>query len=207
MLSATLVACLIALGSTVAFVSAQAPATGASTGGIAVVDVGRVYEGHVRFKNAMSKMKTDVQAAEAQLKADSDALRKMAEKGKDLKPGSQELRALEANFAKLQADFNVKASLQKKDFLDREAKIYNQVYDEVRDEVAKYGKSRGLSAVFRYTSAPIDSTNREGILQGINKPMVYVSPGLDVTDWVLAQLNGPSAAPGAISDRTVPANR
>ena len=100
------------------------PAHSASTGAhVAVIDVGYVFKNHLRFKGAMDKMKDEVMAAENALKGDRDRINGLMEQLKGFNAGTPEYKKLEAEIAKGQGDFNVNAQLQKKDFMDREAKV------------------------------------------------------------------------------------
>jgi Skp family chaperone for outer membrane proteins len=117
---------------------AAAPARPASPSAhVAVIDVGYVFKNHARFKQAMDKMKDEVMAAENGLKAERDRINGLMEQLKGFNVGTPEYKKLEAEIAKGQGDFNVNAQLQKKDFMDREAKVYLQVYTEVEKAVAQ----------------------------------------------------------------------
>ena len=54
---------------------------------------------------------------------------------------------LEAEIAKAQGDFSVSAQLQKKEFMDQEAKVYLQVYSEVEKAVEQFGDNFKLNPV------------------------------------------------------------
>ena len=102
---------------------------------VAVIDVGYIFKNHSRFKGAMDKMKDEVLAAENGLKAERDRINGLMEQLKGFNVGTPEYRKLEGEVAKAQGDFNVNAQLQKKDFMDREAKVYLQVYSEIERAV------------------------------------------------------------------------
>jgi hypothetical protein len=51
--------------------------------------------------------------------------------------------------------------------------------------------------VLRYASDQVDDPiDRNEIVRGINKSVVYVDPALDITDWILQDLNRSAAAAG-----------
>jgi hypothetical protein len=125
--------------------------------------------------------------------------------GEDLRPcyGKRELIAeffeidlkkLEAEIAKGQGDFNVNAQLQKKDFMDREAKVYLQVYNEIERAVSQFAREHGIAVVHRFDGDPVDSADRNRILGSITKPIVYYDPQIDITPDVLKMLNGAAVA-------------
>jgi Outer membrane protein len=111
--------------------------------------------------------------------------------------GTAEYKRLEAEIAKAQGDFNVNAQLQKKDFMEREARVYKQVYDEVEKAVAQFAKEHRIAVVHRFDGEPVDSADRNQIMRGITKPIVYYEPGIDITPDILKMLNGTPVAGAA----------
>jgi Skp family chaperone for outer membrane proteins len=178
----------------------QAQSAGPATA-VAVIDIGYVFKNHARFKAAMDKMKDEVMAAENGLKAERDRINGLMEQIKGFNVGTAEYKKLEAEVAKAQGDFNVNAQLQKKDFMDREAGVYMQVYKEIEKAVEQFAREHRIAVVHRFDGEPIDNSDRNQILRGITKPIVYLEPGIDITPDVLKMLNGPAVA-GAQQPRT-----
>ena len=173
---------------------------------VAVIDVGYIFKNHARFKAKMDKMKDEVMAAENSLKAERDRINGLMEQLKGFNPGTAEFKKLEAEIAKGQGDFNVTAQLQKKDFMDREAKVYLEVYTEIEKAVAQFARQHGIAVVFRFDGDPIDGADRNQILRGITKPIVHYEAGNDITPDILTMLNGAAVAdqnarPSAVQPR------
>jgi hypothetical protein len=76
----------------------------------------------------------------------------------------------------------------RKDFLEREAKVYYQTYLEVVDAVNTYAKRQNIGLVLRFNGEPVDPNRREDVLREINKPVV-VQDQVDITPDVLMLLN------------------
>ena len=183
-------------------VSAQAPAPPAAaparpatpSAHVAVIDVGYIFKNHARFKQAMDKMKDEVMAAENGLKGERDRINGLMEQLKGFNVGTPEFKKLEAEVAKAQGEFSVNAQLQKKDFMDREAKVYLQVYNEIERAVSQFARDHGIAVVQRFDGDPVDSSDRNRILGSITKPIVYYDPQIDITPDVLKMLNGAAVA-------------
>jgi len=174
---------------------------------VAVIDVGYIFKNHIRFKAAMDKMKDEVMVAENALKGDRDRINGLMEQLKGFNVGTPEYKKLEAEIAKGQGDFNVNAQLQKKDFMEREAKVYLQVYTEVEKAVGQFARDHGIAVVFRFDGDPVDGADRNQILRGITKPIVHYEAGNDITPDILKMLNGAAVAdqsgrPGGAPPRT-----
>jgi Skp family chaperone for outer membrane proteins len=161
---------------------------------VAVIDVGYIFKNHSRFKGAMDKMKDEVLAAENGLKAERDRINGLMEQLKGFNVGTPEYRKLEGEVAKAQGDFNVNAQLQKKDFMDREAKVYLQVYSEIERAVSQFSRENGIAVVHRFDGEAVDNTDRNRILGSITKPIVYYDPQIDITPDILRMLNGTPVA-------------
>jgi outer membrane protein len=184
--------------------AAAAPrASGSPAAHTAVIDVGYIFKNHARFKTAMDKMKDEVLAAENSLKAERDRINGLMEQLKGFNVGTPEYKKLEAEVAKAQGDFNVSAQLQKKDFMDREANVYKQVYAEIEQAVSQFARQHGIAVVHRFDGDPVDSTDRNRILGNITRPIVYHDPQIDITPDVLRMLNATpvAGAPAASQQR------
>ena len=190
-----------ALGQTAIHAQVQPPAAGPAApraagpaAHVAVIDVGYIFKNHARFKQAMDKMKDEVMQAENALKAERDRINGLMEQLKGFNVGTPEYKKLEAEVAKAQGDFSVNAQLQKKDFMDREAKVYLQVYSEIERAVSQFARDNGIAVVHRFDGDPVDATDRNRILGNITKPIVYYDPQIDITPDVLRMLNGAAVA-------------
>jgi len=183
------------LGVTAAGQVAAQQAAAPAGGGIAVIDIGKVFEEYPRFQQAKAGLKTEVEQAEASMKAEADALQGMIERLKAFKPGTLEYKQLEEQVAKKRADMNVAVQLQRKDFLQKEATIYHTAYREIQDQVQMLASQYGIVAVFRVNTEPVDQDQPEQILRNIQKTMVWHHPQLDITRLVLNNLIQRSGTP------------
>jgi Skp family chaperone for outer membrane proteins len=168
---------------------------GLGVNGVAVVDVAYIFKKHARFLQQMDMMKQKVETAEKELQRDQEDLKRMSEQLKTFAPGSPDYKKLEADMLKKQGDLNLNVSLQKKDFMEQEGKIYFNVSREIDDAVKQLATKNNIVLVLRFNGDPVDPVDRNDILRGINKPIVYYDPRMDITPYVLQDLNR-SATPG-----------
>ncbi len=96
----------------------------------------------------------------------------------------------------MKAAFQLKMTRLRKDFLEREAKVYYETFQEVDQAVAYYAQNMGIGLVVRFNSEAPDPNVREDILRAINKPVVYQDQ-INITDDVLAMLNARNGQPAA----------
>lgn len=166
----------------------QAAAPARRRSPIAVVDVGYIFKNHNGFKGAMDRMKQEVDGYEAQLRSQQDTLMKEKERLNEFRPGSTEYDQLERSLADRAAKMQVDMQMKRKEFLEREARVYFEVYQQVEGAVREFAEMNGVELVLRYSAEPMDPQNRQSILQGVNRPLVY-HRDLDITGEVLDRLN------------------
>ncbi len=184
-------------------VAQQGPAAPATGPRLALLDVSRIFKSHQRFKGMMDDMKADVERAEAQVKGERDAIAQLAERLQEYRKGTPEYKQMEEDLAKRQADLAVRVNLQKNDFLQREAKIYNSVYQEIWQATDYFCKQNRIDMVLRFNGEPVDVERPDSVLTHINKPVVWYDRGLDITDQILSDLNRTTINP-ASANRTAP---
>lgn len=202
-------ACILVLGGSALMAQQFAPGGAAAApaaaparqspfpGGIALIDVSVIFDKHNRFQAQMEAMKNEVKAFEVVLRQKQEAINAEAEKAKQFQPGSPQYKEIEERVARMTNDLKLETGFKRKEFLEREAEAYFQVYREIESVVGQYATRYGLSLVLRYGSQEINSKDRESVLRGINRPVVFRQPYLDITGPILAQLNLGTSPPAA----------
>ena len=87
--------------------------------------------------------------------------------------------------------------------MDREAAIYHEVFGQIEQVVARFAQEHGIAVVHRFDGDPVDSGDRNQVLRGITKPLVYYDRSIDITPDVLRLLNAGAvaSAPGQAVSR------
>ena len=168
---------------------------------IAVVDVSYIFKNYQQFRSSMDAMKKEMESAEGELKAERGQVQAREEQRTSFKVGSPEFKKIDEEIARLKAEFNLKAGRIRKDFLEREAKVYYQTYLEVSNMVKYYAQQHSIGLVLRFNGDQVDPNRRESVLRAINDPIVHQN-NIDITPDVLALLN---RGTGATADGVAPA--
>jgi Skp family chaperone for outer membrane proteins len=187
-------------GSSAPLAQAQGQAPPPAGHRIAVVDVSVVFKQHQRFLARTEGFKKQVEAAEAALKKEFEQINALTEQLKGRDPGSPDFKELEQRVVRAKAEWQLKGQTQRRDLMEVEGRIYFDTYRELDDAVKRFAVQHSISLVLRYASDPVNDPNdRNEIVKGINKSVVYVDPALDITRWILEDLNrsSVSAAPNA----------
>ncbi len=155
---------------------------------VAVVDVSYIFKNHNGFNAAMESMKKQVEQYEEHLRTQQNALMKEKERLSSFRPGTPDYDSLERSLADRGAKLQVDMQMKRKEFLEREAKVYYQVYEHVAAAIREFADQNGIELVLRYSGEAMDPANRQSVLQGVNRPIVY-HRDLDITSEVLDRLN------------------
>ncbi|MEX2138925.1 MAG: OmpH family outer membrane protein [Pirellulales bacterium] len=180
---------------------------------IAVVDVSIVFKQHQRFLARTEMFKKQVQAAEAALKKEYEVINALAQQLEGRTPGSPDYKTMEQRVARDKVDWQLRGQTQRKELMEEEGRIYFQTYRELDDAVKRFAMHNGIALVLRFASDVVDNPDdRNEIVKGINKSVVYVHPDLNITHLILQELNrsgppvtggNPGAVPQGVGPRPV----
>jgi Skp family chaperone for outer membrane proteins len=169
--------------------------TGARPSGtsVAVIDLGAVFDKHARLKTQLEQIKTQIDSFEAYVRQEKQKIEAMAEQLKTLKPGTPDYAGKEKEFASLSADLQVQVRQKSREFLEQEAQIRYESYQEIQQHVATFCQSYGIQLVIRFNREPIDASKPQEVQMGLNRPIVYQN-SLDITQHIIDSLNPTAAA-------------
>jgi Skp family chaperone for outer membrane proteins len=186
---AVLAAAFLATALGAPLVQAQQP----FAGGVAIIDLSYIFKNHARFKAMTEAMRADVLKAEEILKGRRTEIetltKRLTDLGQDLRKDSPDYKALDADLTRKKIDLSTEVAQQKKEFLEKEAKIYYNVYTEVLDEVKFFAERNRISIVLRFNGDPITDSDPQEILKQLNKQVVYYNQGVDITPHILKAIN------------------
>jgi Skp family chaperone for outer membrane proteins len=198
-----ILAIVVSLGYLISLAVAENPLparSAAPTSGprLALIDITRIFKTHTRFKQQMEEMKRDVQAAESRVNAERQAIQKLVTEGlPSLNKGTQQYAEMEEQLASRQAKLQVDVARQKNDFLQREAMIYHNVYQEILQATDYFCRQRGIDMVLKFSGDQVDVQRPDSVLTFINRQVVWYDPGLDITEFILQDVNRPATNPAA----------
>ncbi len=193
---ATIVATVFAIAATE--VAAQQPRP---SGPVAVIDVAYVFKHHVRLQTLTNDLQRDIQAAETEVQNAKQAFESLQARMADLKKGSPEYKSLEEEMAKRQADLSIQINIQKRNFVEQQARMYSSVYKELSDVVKQHCEANGIALVMRFSGDPPDYNDPEEIFRDLNKTVIYYNTAIDITPHVLRAMN---ASMGSVTPTATP---
>ena len=165
-----------------------APAGPPAPGLIVLLDVTALIKDNSHLKSMMADMQRDVARAEQVFREKREKIRAMSEELKELKAGTPPYREKEERLTKDSTDLNVQMQIQRKEFLQRESKVYYTVYQEIQQEVDYFAANNNIAMVIRTSNEPVDVEKPDEIVREMTKPVVWNAKGLDITQYIRQQL-------------------
>jgi len=169
---------------------------------VVLLDVSYIMKNHKRRKAMMENMKAEMDSATKAARRESETIRNLVEQLKVVTPGTTDYKVREKDVLELKSDLDIEMQQQKREFMQREAKILYNVYQEIRHEAYSYATANNVAMVVQFNGDEINKESPQDIIRGINQTVVWNSKNLDITPIILGRLNPPDGARSSISDRT-----
>jgi hypothetical protein len=154
--------------------------------------MGAVFESHPLFLTQLEVLKQEIRQFEEDQNRQREALAAKFQVLRGQDPGTEAYRQGEAEIANQTANLDVQKKLRAKEFAQKEAKIYFDIYTDVSVQVANYCQHHGITTVIHYNSRPMDLENPATIMERMGSNVVYARPDWEITA-AIKQLCGSQA--------------
>lgn len=160
---------------------------------VALVDVARIFKDSPRLARLREDLRQDFEAESVAMKALGEELKELQTRAEAAKNDAGERQKIREEFEKKSTEFKAEAQKLQKEFVTREVELYRLFYADVKAEVERYAKGRGITLVVRWQSAdepPPEVTevkDANQVMNQVNQLVVY-HDSLDITDAVIDQM-------------------
>ena len=169
---------------------------------MAVIDIAYIFKNHVRFNAQMKQLESEAQEFQGWMAEREKALQALKEGIKEFKVGTPEFQKHEEKLAKEGTQYQLDVRRRQQEVLQREASIYYDAYADLEKTVALVAQRNKIGIVLKFNREPIKRDDRNSVMQGLNRPVVYHT-GLDITNYILTEVNkGQTAEPAGGEIRT-----
>lgn len=162
---------------------------------VAILDVAKVFKDNPTFAAQMDAIKKEADGLKDQITAEQEQIKVRAQGLAGLEIGSPDRNKLEAELELAQTNLRTRARQAEAELLNREARVYYNTYVQMQSVVEALASSNGISLVLRFDSEPIDASNRNEVIKGVNRAVVFHRK-LDLTAMVTQELNNRMAQAG-----------
>lgn len=167
-------------------------ATAQETGRVAILDVAKVFKENASFDAKVNAIKAEADQLKLQITAEQDRIKAEVMKLRGMEAGPKR-NQMEADLEQQHTRLRTTTRQSESELLNREARVYFDTYREMQEVVEAAAKEYGLSLVLRFDSESIDPNNRNEVIQGVNRAVVFHRQ-LDLTSLISKQLNARTAA-------------
>ena len=169
------------------------------TGRVAILDVAKVFKENASFDAKVKAIKTEADKLKVQITNEQDRIKAEVMKLRGME-ASAERNQMEADLEQQHTRLRTTTRQNEAELLNREARVYFETYNEMQAVVEGMAKEYGLSLVLRFDSESIDPNNRNEVIKGVNRAVVFHRQ-LDLTKLVSEQLNARMASAGSATTR------
>jgi Skp family chaperone for outer membrane proteins len=148
---------------------------------IVAIDMGAVFESHPLFVSQLEALKQEIRQFDEDQNRQREALQAKFQSLRGQDASSEIFRQTEADIASQVANLDVQKRLRSKEYAQKEAKIYFEIYTDVSAKVTAYCQHHGLATVIHYNSRPMDLNNPGTIMERIGSNVVYARPDWEIT--------------------------
>lgn len=171
---------------------------------VALIDMAQVFKQYKKFEALREGLKNEIAGSEETIKADVEGIKALSLKLQMMTETSPGYAQAEAQLASKAAEIDARRKVMQRDFLRKESQIYKEVYMEVQSAVKMYAEYYKYTLVLRFNRTELSQEDdARGVINGMNRQVVYHNPENDITEAVLEYLNKKyqktAAAPGATS--------
>lgn len=195
-------ATLLSVLATQSQVTAQAEGNAAAAPkvAIAVVDIGYILKNHPTIKNEMENIQASMKAADDEMAAKRDAILKQMDRLREqYTEGTPEYEKQEKLIAEQDTEFRLKLIKEKKRFEEAQATVVYKVYTDITNLVQAASQAWGTQVVMRVTREKMDPKKPETVQMVMGQDVIYFNPQVDLTEWVLGQLNQTAARAAGVN--------
>jgi Skp family chaperone for outer membrane proteins len=178
---------------------------------IGLLNMVQVLKNYKKFQGIEDNIKHYAQGVEKSLEPFRTELIRLKTIYQDEKTSEEEKKKIEHRMRQLQLDAQYKEEEAKKELIKMNGDAAVQIYKEVEDAVNLYARSNNLELVLFYNDAVTaeDFYHPANLQRKLTQPAavmpIFVTPGMDISNQIAANLNAKVTAGGAAAP-TAPHN-
>lgn len=157
---------------------------------VAVLDMGAVFDAHPTFKQKVEALKAEVTQYEQSHQAQRESLVEDAKRLQGMDAANPLYREDESRIANMTAELEVQKRLKAKEFAQKEAAIYFEIYRDVSSRVKNYCEQKGIGTVVHFNSKEMTIKDPSTIMARMNSNVIFYRPMANITDDVIQLCGG-----------------
>eukprot|EP00913_Durusdinium_trenchii_P008916 g8382.t1 len=169
---------------------------------IGLIDMADIFKKYTKFRDQRAKIQDQLIESDKESKLLMTKIQSLQDRIKKFVDDSPERNRLQNELVDTHARYKAYRQKQKIEFIGKESKLYKDIYLEVATAVRQYAEFYKYTLILRYNRHGVeDAKDPQAIISKMNRIVVYVKPGEDITQPVLDYLNKKYDPTGTIEAR------
>jgi len=156
---------------------------------VGLIDIGYVFSKYDKLKFELEELRAEAKEEDDKLKAKVKRGNELQAQMKELSEGSPDYMTLETKITALFSDVETQTKVMRRQFQQKEAKLYHQVYLEIQDVVERFCDQHKFTVVIRFNRTDPNSSDPQRVQMLMNQPVVYHRGIDDISGGVVKYLN------------------
>ncbi len=155
---------------------------------VALVDVGYLIKNHPTMNGEMEKITEEMKVAQEQIEQRRKELLSQSEAvGRNLDSSSPDFKMKQEQLLNAESKLRVDFMGKEKEFAERQATVIYKSYQDITESINTVAKHYNYDLVVRFSKeqSEMDPKKPATVNFGIQRDVLYQSPGMDVTEIVM----------------------
>jgi Skp family chaperone for outer membrane proteins len=161
-------------------------------GKIAVIDMSDAFKNNDSCAAQKARLQQEAVRFANYMQIRSSALEDLKSVLNALDEGTDAHENTFKQLARESAELSAEIELKNRELRRKEAMCYVQARNEIQGIVTRIARDRGIGLVIRFDRKPMEMDDRESLLRGVNRSVVFQHE-IDITDDVIRQVNAASS--------------
>ena len=131
-----------------------------------------MFKGNASFTAKVEAIKAEADQLKGQITAEQERIKGEVVKLRGMEAGPKR-NQMEADLEQQHTHLRTTTRQAESELLNREARVYFDTYREMQAVVEAIAQANGLSLVLRFDSESIDPNNRNEVIKGVNRAVVF----------------------------------
>jgi len=168
----------------------QPAASGSKPHQVGLIDLAHIFKNYKKFEDQTSSLEALAKNAEMKGQQKIEQMKAVQAKLQTLTAGSPDYNAQEGELIRLQTELQTFRQVEQREIVRKQAELYKAIYVEVQGAVKLYAEHYNYTLIMRFNRAEVaEAANPNGIIQSMNRQVVFYNESDDLTDPILNHLN------------------
>jgi Skp family chaperone for outer membrane proteins len=156
---------------------------------VATLDIERVWDKYTEYMDKAAEVKNVQAAFDEEYKREIKAIDEVYDEHKMQEDGSEAKATLKLKYTQMAFALKTRVELKNAEINRLEAELWHDYYLNISRAVEFVAKQQKIDLVVTKRSTEMNRSDQQSVLKVTNRQVIFGSPGVDISDAVIAHLN------------------